>query len=703
MEQPPEALSTSPGSNKVSRRSTACIQCQKQKVRCVLSHRRPPCRRCAAKGLPCLFKNDPPPIVSNSEHHLLSSLVSDIAALHTALNEVRAGANFQAIPPLKSTIALSELTSGVKPSGHGRDNVPSHLQAADINAELIDENIPTPTRHETSDSLAPMQSLYQITHLRSLRPQHGKENFQHQTVEPHDLISRGLLSISDAELLVNQYLRHTDHYLYGIASDYSSLTQLRRSSQLLLTAILTVAAVQSQNGHQLYRICYAELRARISDFMFSPSVTLEDIRGLCIACFWLSDISWSISSLAIRRAIELDLHKSFSMVSERLQVGETASNAVENKERKRLIDSLRLWLLLCICDQHLAILYGRPATLRDDEAVQNWAVYLALQQAEPTDVRILSQVALVQILRSASDTFGQDPKRRVPTVLKPQLDSFNQQIDQWVTYWLHITKEHSVIGSYPSKAIILHHHFSKLLISSLVFRGIGRESTEGTLPSEFNGLALMAVESAKSVLALTVNDADIVSAFIAIPHYYHTMIAFACSFLLKTSKHHKTHIGLDSSIVPDLVRPVIGLCNDAKCTSYHLAHWIGKGLGVLLVDYFKPFPQACQPMGNLTSDAREIPFYPDYMQQDPDPRRGLPDDNPESDINNSIWETASAMMYNDSMATSLYDGFNLHAGLSGSILHRGLDSQDDPANGASVHWDPSAPYASVEHLGLGLL
>lgn len=322
---------------------------------------------------------------------------------------------------------------------------PQSFDSTDVSTELIDRNSEALKYDETIATQPPIQSLYHITHLRSLRSQRllaPADDSDPSKNEPNDLISRKAISADDAEMLVNQYLQRTDHYLYGVASHYKNLSDIRHASPLLLTAILMVAALQSPDGQHWYQLCYAELRKLIADFTFSHLVTLEDLRGLCIACFWISDISWSILSLAIRRAVELELHKSPIMAIESSKTEEYPT--AQGQKSRRLIDGVRLWYLLYICDQHLSILYGRPSIMRDDEGIQKWSLYLAVRQNSITDVRILSQMALLQILRSVSETFGQDPKRRVPTVLKPRLDAFNQEIDQWVTHWLSISRKISL-------------------------------------------------------------------------------------------------------------------------------------------------------------------------------------------------------------------------------------------------------------------
>ncbi|KAJ0426165.1 hypothetical protein BJY00DRAFT_323627 [Aspergillus carlsbadensis] len=675
-----ESRSTQP-TPPVLKRPTACVQCQKHKVRCVLPGRKPPCQRCVGKRLSCVFKKDPTYPLPSSENRLLSALLSDLETLQSAVNDLRAAGDLPELPALRSTAALSELRSGSKPP---EDSQPEgQYISGNLSADLLDKDPEAPSRDEATATQPPIQSLYQITHLRSLRSQRlaPADGTAASTSEPDDLISRKLLSMTDAKMLVNRYLRKTDHYLYGLASDYRSLQEIRQASPLLLTAILTVEALQRSESEQLYRVCHAEFRNLMADFLFSHSVSLEDLRGLCIACFWLSDISWSISSVAIRRAVELELHKSFPMAIDALK--SQHSRDTLDTRTKRLIDSVRIWYLLYTCDQHLAILYGRPHIMREDEGIQNWALYLAIHR-NPTDTRILSQIALLQILRSVSvsEAFGQDSKRRVPVLLKPQLDGFLQQLDQWVNHWLGISQHHPIIGAYPSKAIMLHHHFSKLLVSSHVFRGIGRDSIQDPLPVEFQGLASVAIHSARAVLETTVTDPDIVDAFVGIPHYYQTMIAFACSFLLKTAKVYRNHVTINSATVIDAIKPVIDLCLGANCTSYHLAHWIGRGLRTLLNDYIKS-------LSNEGSGAEGVNPGVHVQAQAQHPLGG-PSTHTEMDLDGSniSWGAGLPNAYGDSLLSStLYES-----------------AQPDLENNMfGFPWDPSISFASLEHMGLGLL
>lgn len=107
-----------------------------------------------------------------------------------------------------------------------------------------------------------------------------------------DLITQGVLSVEQAQALFNIYSQRLGHFLYRILGDNSSLEGIRSSSPLLTTAICAVSALHSAELGQLYDRCYQEFINLSTAQTFAKENSLDDIRGLCIGAFWLSEISW---------------------------------------------------------------------------------------------------------------------------------------------------------------------------------------------------------------------------------------------------------------------------------------------------------------------------------------------------------------------------------------------------------------------------
>lgn len=372
-----------------------------------------------------------------------AAIIQDLQMLHAAVNKLFVASSGASLGPLQTSLSSSATSEALNTPG------PRISATYDVETDMLDETARR-TIGDEGFSQDPIASLYQMTRLRSLRSKRlpastNETNEPNMRVNrPRDLISRGLLKWADADRLARTFLSKTDHYLYGLASKYKDTESIRDASPLLLTAICTVSALHDSTGQTCYRVCDAELRRLVSISIFMPQVSVEDFRGLCIACFWLSDISWQVSGLAIRRGIEFDLHKSYNLV-----VGSNASDASLSSRmditcQNEAVDCVRLWYLFYICDQHSSVLYGRPSTIHEQESIRDWEAYLSAVQDTNMDIRIVSQVALLRILNNVSMLFGPNLESRIPTVFKPELNRFNKQLDQWVTTWLSRSrKSHS--------------------------------------------------------------------------------------------------------------------------------------------------------------------------------------------------------------------------------------------------------------------
>lgn len=136
-----------------------------------------------------------------------------------------------------------------------------------------------------------------------------------------------------------------NHYLWvGLEQTHPSFHSVRKSSELLTATILAVTALHIPTSAETFDKCYKEFLALISSSMFSRYHSIDDVRGLCIAAFWLSEVSWKLSGHAIRIATELKIHQSFA-------------KALEG-DREHFLRA-RLWYMLYVCDHHFSIAYGR--------------------------------------------------------------------------------------------------------------------------------------------------------------------------------------------------------------------------------------------------------------------------------------------------------------------------------------------------------
>lgn len=141
---------------------------------------------------------------------------------------------------------------------------------------------------------APMGSLYEVTKLRNLRSNPRGYLGPGLAAPPgeSDFISSGEISLGEAEEMFRIFDGTLNQYLWGgIALVHKDLSSVRRSSSLLLAAILAVTALHIPGKSSTFDICYAEFLNLVNHSMLDRYHTLDGIRGLCIGAFWFSDVS----------------------------------------------------------------------------------------------------------------------------------------------------------------------------------------------------------------------------------------------------------------------------------------------------------------------------------------------------------------------------------------------------------------------------
>jgi hypothetical protein len=378
----------------------------------------PPCRRCSERNLGCVLSKSLQTII-DEKSQFSESVVQDLEQMHNALRQVMNKLSLPELPPLQSI--NSRDTEGTPPKDDNPSNTSNHLTVSqdEFRGPSCD-NSPKATPEDEGLPYVPIHSLYTLTKLSALRSPDNPEAQRGNVI--NDFIARGALSLADAESLFSLYRDRLDRYMYGIGCRYMALEELRRKSPILSAATLTVAALHDPKADSIYGICSGEFRRLMEKSMFERRIDRDYLRAMCIASYWLSDLSWMLSGYAIRRAAECNLHNSY--------------NQAIKEQSQEAADCARLWYILYICDQHLATLYGRPSIVQEDSSIQGWEQFLKSPVANEEDKRLTGQVMLVSILRNIRELFGTDKGEPVPRVYLNHILQFRRQLDQWYTRWM---------------------------------------------------------------------------------------------------------------------------------------------------------------------------------------------------------------------------------------------------------------------------
>jgi hypothetical protein len=374
---------------------------------------------------------------------------------------------------------------------------------------------------------APMRSLYDLTHIRNLRSSaRWVLNSSSKSLDD-DFIAQGVVEIAEAEDLFKRYHQHIRLYLWGgVLCPFDTLDAVRRSSTLLAAAVLTIAALHTPGRDEALEKCYTTFVSLSYSACLSRPQNLNDIRALALAAFYLSNLSWKLSGIAVRNAVEMNMHQSFPKL-------------MRGHEDHR--DNVRLWYVLYVCEHQFSIAYGRPPIIHQDTAIKNIERFLDSPLTKPGDIRLGAQVTLFEILTEAYTTYGSDPASPLSEADFDRLDAFNASLKQWRQTWQSRSHDSPSIGAYPSKGVVLYYHFARFQLNSLALRAM--PSPTSAPPSNIpffsparRAAANTAISAATNTLTLLFDEPSLRLAMPAVPIFTHTMLAFAATFLLKMAR-----------------------------------------------------------------------------------------------------------------------------------------------------------------------
>ncbi|ODM15160.1 hypothetical protein SI65_09399 [Aspergillus cristatus] len=554
----------------ISRKITACAACRKQKIRCDMPDGVPPCMRCRRRELSCVLNRSLQSLIEEAKNTDL--LQADVREIHSTLGAICEHLGLDRPKPLHS----SHNHNSNDMSAPGAEVSGSQAPPSTTDNNDQDQTLPgcevsppgTPSAVQAPiDTYLDIAKLGSNSHSRSPGSGSGSaETPSNQVSRPRrhaspDLVSKGIISMADAETLVDRYFTRVDSYLYGIGSRLHNLQRLRTGHPVLFAAICTVSALHDPGDQSLYESCNREFRRLVSQSLFEKH-DLEYIRALCISSFWLADASRILLSDAIRRSADVHLHRSFG------RLWSCAGDARSNPAVAEMRDRIRLWYLLFICDQHLSILHNRDPLLRSDtEIAISWEAYLRCSDVTDSDVRIVSQVALLLIMSQVRDVLGcdSDTETRIPQTLANQIVHYSRQLDKWFKRFSSMFKPDPSLGDFPRRGLQLHYQFGKLYLGHQVFKGLRGEA----IPGPFMAAASMAHDAAISIFEMILDEETLQANLVGMPHYFHIMLAFAGHFLLEVTKGYAGQLG----IVPDdnfmLIRKVLTLFRGTRCVAMH--------------------------------------------------------------------------------------------------------------------------------------
>ncbi|KAJ4374199.1 hypothetical protein N0V83_002940 [Neocucurbitaria cava] len=524
-------------------RIRACATCKMHKIRCEPVDNEAKCAKCLRSGTECVPYNMNQRLL-DEDASWKANATAELAQLRSAThlllrhNKLPGLEDLGDSPPHHQSGQSSIVSPAnvVSENGHTTMIVPPPMDMTrdtSVDKEFVEES---------GLVMAPMRSLYDLTKIKNLRSS-VRWNPNSKSVE-EDFIAQGIVSVTEAGELFKRYMQDIRLYLWaGVLFPYDSLEAVRRHSTLLTAAVLTISALHTPGRDEALQRCYNIFVSLTYSACLARPHNLDDIRALALAAFYLSNLSWKLSGLAVRSAVEMNLHQSFQKL-------------MRGHEEQR--DNTRLWYALYVCEHQFSIAYGRPPIINEDVSIKNIERFLESPKTSPGDIRLAAQVTLFKILTEAYNAYGSDPEQPLTEPDFQQLRLFNFSIEQWRLAWQTRSVDSVPIGSYPSKGVVLYYHFARFQLNSLALRALPAPSaaTSESLSYDRREAANIAISAATSTLTLIFEEPDLRKAMTAVPIFTHTMVAFSATFLLKMAK---TWGGMAQAQSPEMATEPVGL------------------------------------------------------------------------------------------------------------------------------------------------
>ncbi|KAF2484836.1 hypothetical protein BDY17DRAFT_248036 [Neohortaea acidophila] len=522
----------------------------------------PPCTRCKKRGLPCT--------VNKSLQMLLESDSVWKEAIERKIHDLETG--------------LTRVSDHL--------SLPTVNSASDEDEHDDDHRIAEPLRMPPPAQVSPQAEKHTPHNFEIVMdPDSGPAAIPGSVVSPvlmggvepdraeHDVIRRGCVTLEEAQRYLDVYQNRLDHFLYRIIGDRRTLAQVRAASPLLLAAICAVGALHLASP--AFEKCYEEFVAIAAAHTFSRRNTVDDVRGLCVAAFWLSSISWTCIAAAVRISTEIQLHRSIfkALTGDRTHYLRT-----------------RLYYLVYVCDHHFSIVFGRPPMTREDDAIRAAAQFLDTENAVEDDSRLVSQVHFWSVGSEIYATFGIDVERPLTRHMIEPLRRYGIKLDNIRADWTERFSYNKYVGNYPRKGVGLHYHFARLYLCSMAFRGIGQPGFKSSdVALDIDEIANSAILSATAILRAVVTDTEIQSYLNGLPTYFDVMIAFAVVFVLKVSTKYSSSVRIDSGETRQLVAELVSVLKGVTASMHprHLLASVAHGAEKLLA---KCSPQDLGPV-----------------------------------------------------------------------------------------------------------
>ncbi|KID84909.1 Zn(2)-C6 fungal-type DNA-binding domain protein [Metarhizium guizhouense ARSEF 977] len=535
----------------------------KRRIKCELLTERPPCERCKRRNIECVINTG----LRNSilDQRQLAVLGRDLSKVHATLETVCQQLGVELPKPLELA-ALSSVGTG------------PGMQDGDLDDG--EDGLYEPSQHNSPSAVpAPIDAYLTKPESEPSAPGPATASASRSYKKP-DIISKGLITIEDAEVLVNHYFVEMDPILYGFVNTHSTTHGVRDGSPALIAAICTVSSLHLVDYGHLFETCYREYRHVIATTLFERQ-DVEHIRALLVGSFWLPGASRILLCDAVRRAGDVRLHRHiFKAINGLSNTSPSLHHGSADQNQSR--DCVSLWYGIFMSDQHQAILNNRESLLPlHIDVLEKRGEYMANEACTNHDLRLVAQSSLLLAMARIKSTLGSEYPTPVPESRAAEFVNFSAELDAWIDEFRPKFQPSPEMGKFPPLAFQLHYLFGKLYLGHHVFRGLqGRMIPEALLEA-----ARMAYDAAVAIFRMILDADGLLCNLWRVPGYIHIMISFAGHLLLELCIKHRDQLGINVEQDYRMLNAVVSALTNIRLNPAHPLRRVASGLQKRLFEF----------------------------------------------------------------------------------------------------------------------
>ncbi|KAL7424072.1 hypothetical protein Q5752_001657 [Cryptotrichosporon argae] len=377
-----------------------------------------------------------------------------------------------------------------------------------------------------------------------------------------DAVTEGFVSEEEGRELMRIFYAGSSNFIPCFDPTFDTWEALRVRSPFSITAIIMVGARVRDGGgpiSEVQRLCLEHAQRIAVGTLFNPVPRIEAVQAMILLAAF-SENGWLPGGHAVRMAIDMGVNKSFQLL---LRTGMGKGKTPEELEEERhLVVHSRAWFCLYLMEHQMAYGMGRPAILREDEAIHQCRRLLDHPLSITSDARLVSTVELTALRAPLHIELTAAPDQPIDLNTLKRLKNANDDFNAWQIFWDRVLSERfgKGKGDFFRESLVIQRQYAecvrrdgastsgrgeaelasrltpRLFVNSQLLRGIREPSDVVNMPEEKRALAIRAMRNAQHCIEICLRGENYRNGLQYAVHYTHVCAAFAASFLIRIAR-----------------------------------------------------------------------------------------------------------------------------------------------------------------------